>query len=227
MYSVIVMAALSTGGDVANCHWRHGDCNGCYGGCYGSGYGCSGWYNGTCYGSCYGGYGCHGFSYGCSGCWGGCYGCYGGCWGGCYGGAGCYGSVGTSPMYGPMYYAPSSVPPNSQMMPPAKPDTLPEPKATTPGASVPYRARLIVELPADARLYIDDQLMKTTSEHRAFNTPALAKGQTYYYDLRAEAVRDGKSVTLTKRVTLKAGEVIEARFGEMETAEAVSTVKAR
>jgi uncharacterized protein (TIGR03000 family) len=96
-----------------------------------------------------------------------------------------------------------------------------------PEANLPYRARLLVELPADAKLYIDDQLMKTTSERRTFNTPALDQGQTYYYELRAEVVRDGKPVTVTKRVTLKAGDVVQARFGEMEAAETVSTVKAR
>ncbi len=69
--------------------------------------------------------------------------------------------------------------------------------------------------------------MKTTSERRTFNTPVLEDGQAYYYELRAEVVRDGKPVTVTKRVTLKAGDVVRARFGDMEPAETVSTAKAR
>lgn len=113
------------------------------------------------------------------------------------------------------------------MMPPAKTDTLPEPKATTPGASAASRARLIVELPADAKLFIDDHLMRTTSDRRTFNTPTLEDGQTYYYELRAEVVRDGKPVVVSRRITLKAGDEIQTNFGDMESTATVSTVKAR
>jgi hypothetical protein len=74
MYSMVLMAALTTGSVAPECH-RWGGCCGCYGG-----------YGGGCYGGCYGGYGgCYG-----GGGWGGCYGCWGGysSWGccGCYGG---------------------------------------------------------------------------------------------------------------------------------------------
>jgi uncharacterized protein (TIGR03000 family) len=248
MYSVLLVAALTTGGDVADCH-RRGDCG--YGG--GGGGSCYGWYNGGCYGSCYGCTGGHGFTFGChggGGCWGGCYGggcygsgcwggCYGGCWGGCFGCTGCTGCYGGCVGYSP-YYAPGTtiVPSESAplMMPPAgapgttppgKIETVPQPKPTSSGLLQNNRARVLVDLPADAKLYIDDQLMKTTSEHRTFNTPRLDVTQTYYYELRAEVVRDGKPVTMTKRITLKAGEVVRARFGDMEAAETVSTVNAR
>lgn len=215
MYSVVMMAALATGGDAANCHWHcRGDCCGCYGGCYGSCYGCYGWYNGACTGSCYGCYGCQGFSYGCGGCYG-CYGCHG-----CYG---CYGCYGYS-SYSPSMMAPGMAVPVTPTMPPAGAETLPKPGTTS---YTNDRARLIVEVPADAKLFIDDHLMKATSERRTFNTPMLDRGQTYYYELRAEIVRDGKPVVVNKRVTLRAGEVVQARFGEMEAAEVISTVKAR
>jgi uncharacterized protein (TIGR03000 family) len=240
MYSVLLVAALSTGGDAANCHGRHGDGCGCYGGGHGGGSGCYGWYNGGCYGSCYGCYGSHGFAYGCSGCWGGCYGsgcwggCCGGCWGGCWGGcSGCYGCYGgASQYYAPGSYGPGTIVPTEPsmqppVMPPVKQDTLPQPKPTSSRLLGPDRARLLVDLPADAKLYIDDQLMRTTSDHRTFNTPRLDGTQTYYYELRAEVVRDGKPVTMTKRVTLRAGDVIRARFGEMDPAETISTVNAR
>jgi uncharacterized protein (TIGR03000 family) len=69
MYSIVLMAALTTGGDMPD--WGRRGCHGCWGGCY-----CS------CYG-CYGCWGC----WGCCGCWGGyvSWGCYGGCYG-CWGG---------------------------------------------------------------------------------------------------------------------------------------------
>jgi uncharacterized protein (TIGR03000 family) len=81
----------------------------------------------------------------------------------------------------------------------------------------PSKAKLLVELPQYAKLYIDDQLMKTTSGKRSFNTPALEHGQQYYYIVRAEVVLDGKTYTETKRVLLRAGEEVHASFAELES----------
>jgi uncharacterized protein (TIGR03000 family) len=97
-------------------------------------------------------------------------------------------------------------------------EPLPNPKKDDGKKSeVPTRARLIVEVPADAKLYIDGQQMKTTSAVRSFHTPELEPGQLYYYEVKAEVVRDGKATTQTKRVIVKAGEVIRARFPGLET----------
>src|SRR5947209_1917827 len=142
MYSVVLMAALTTGGNVADCHHR--------GGCHG----CSG---------------CHGYA-GCHGC-NGCYGCYG-----CYG---CSGWAPGSPM------APVGV----------VPEKAPPPKVEGKETSLPGKARLLVELPQGAKLYIDDQLMKNTATKRTFNTPALEAGQQYYYIVRAEVEIAGKTYT--------------------------------
>jgi uncharacterized protein (TIGR03000 family) len=104
-------------------------------------------------------------------------------------------------------------------------ETLPRPKADKePMGEAPHRAKLIVELPADARLYIDDRAMKTSSDVRTFSTPDLEPGQLYYYEVRAELVRDGKPVTQTKRVIVRAGATVRASFGDLG-AEAVSTAK--
>ncbi|HXG11438.1 MAG TPA: TIGR03000 domain-containing protein [Gemmataceae bacterium] len=189
MYSVVLAAALTTGVSAPDCWFRHG-CHGCYGG-----WGCHG-----CYG-CYGGWVCHG----CYGGWwcNGCFGCYGG-WA-CHG---CYGGI-----YAPMYYAPAAPPAGA---PPA-PEPAPKPKLEEKTA-LPSKARLIVELPADAKLYIDDQLMKTTSARRVFNTPPLEPGQGYYYILRAEIVRDGKTYTDTKQVVVRAGAEVQANFHDLELA---------
>ncbi len=82
--------------------------------------------------------------------------------------------------------------------------------------SLPTRARLIVDLPADARLYVDDKLTKTRSDHRTFTTPVLSQGDTYYYELRVELIREGVTLFENKKVTLKAGEVIRTDFKDME-----------
>jgi uncharacterized protein (TIGR03000 family) len=107
------------------------------------------------------------------------------------------------------------VPPGPDMPAPGK-DALPAPTKEKGGeVAIPTRARLIVELPADAKLYIDDHLMTTTSGRRTFNTPVLAAGQTYYYEIRAEVVRDGKPVVEERKIVVKAGREIRADFVDM------------
>jgi uncharacterized protein (TIGR03000 family) len=90
------------------------------------------------------------------------------------------------------------------------------PKKDDKKGALDSQARVIVELPADARLYVDDQLMKTTSARRVFSTPTLEKGQTYYYILRAEVMRDGKTQTDTRRVLVRAGQEIKASFSDLD-----------
>src|SRR6516164_8001297 len=126
MYSMVLMAALSAGGDLPACHR------------------------------------------------GGCCGCYGGCWGG-WG----YSSYAAPATYGS--------PAPAQQMAPAQPETIAPPKkeGATWRMPSPTSARLIVELPENAKLFVDDQPMKTISAKRAFRTPTLEPGQAYYYMLRA------------------------------------------
>src|SRR5437764_116692 len=105
MYSVVLMAALTTTAAEAPACWGCRGYSACYGcsGCYGGGYGgCYGCWGG-CWGSCYGGYGSHWVSsYGCHGCYG-CYGCYG-----------CNG-------YAPVMVAPTMpVAPDGMALPPAR-----------------------------------------------------------------------------------------------------------
>jgi uncharacterized protein (TIGR03000 family) len=209
MYSVVLMAALSTGGSAPDfCHGHHGyagyvssNCTGCYGGSYyGYGYGL----------------GCYGYANYCGGCWGG----YGGGWGwgggaidyncfGCHGCYGCYGGFGCSGFnpYGPNPAAP-------EMIPAPKPDEKGGKGGT--GSVAPDRAKVIVQLPAGAKLYVDDQAIKTTSDSQSFNTPRLEPGQTYYYEVRAEAVRDGKTVVESKRILVRAGQEVSVAFPKLD-----------
>jgi uncharacterized protein (TIGR03000 family) len=228
MYSVVLMAALVSGGSAPDwhCHGRAA-CYGCWGACWGSGYGgCYGGWGGWSMGyGCWGGYsscfggGCFG-----GGCFGGGWGCMGdGCWGG-YGCADCYGGA----AYAPTYLPGATVAPGATM-PPASPggEQLPAPKPDeTKGSMTSNRARLIVELPAGAKLYIDDNPIPVTAGRRAFQTPALDRTQTYYYEVRAEVMRDGKPVRETKRVIVRAGEVVRANFRDLGN-ESVAAAKAR
>jgi uncharacterized protein (TIGR03000 family) len=81
------------------------------------------------------------------------------------------------------------------------------------------QARVIIEVPADAKLYVDNYLTKAEGmTQRHFTTPALETGQEYFYNVKAEVIRDGKTISETKRITVRAGAEVRASFGEMQPA---------
>jgi len=74
-------------------------------------------------------------------------------------------------------------------------------------------ATIRVLLPADARLAIDGAPTQSTSAVRNFVTPPLSAGQDFRYDLQARLIRDGKSVTIERRVVVRAGQETVADLG--------------
>jgi uncharacterized protein (TIGR03000 family) len=92
--------------------------------------------------------------------------------------------------------------------------------------TVPTRAKLLVEVPSDARLFIDDMPVKVPAGVRSFDTPPLEPGQLFYYVVRVEAMRDGRPVTETRRIIVQAGQVARADFRELGP-EAVRTAQAK
>lgn len=83
-----------------------------------------------------------------------------------------------------------------------------------PEASAAAPARLFVNLPADAKLTIDGEVTTSTSEERIFVSPELAPGKSYSYNLKAEFVRDGKAVVVSKDVKVAAGADIQVSLFE-------------
>jgi uncharacterized protein (TIGR03000 family) len=63
-------------------------------------------------------------------------------------------------------------------------------------------ASLVVTLPEDAKLTVDDHVTASTSGERTFTTPALKVGQDYHYTLTAEL--NGRKVS--REVTVRGGE---------------------
>lgn len=80
----------------------------------------------------------------------------------------------------------------------------------------PAPATIIVRLPADARLLIDEAATRSTSSVRTFQTPPLEPGKEFSYTLRAERLRNGQPVAVRQEITVRAGEVtrVELRFPE-------------
>jgi uncharacterized protein (TIGR03000 family) len=192
MYSIALLMALTSGGEVSDSH-RHGGCCGCQGyvescGCYGGGHHRHHRHHGGCCG-------CQGYVQNC-----GCCGVQQSC--GCCGvqqACGCCGMT----MVGGGGMVPPPAPGGEQLK------NMPAPKKTT---AIAAPATIVVELPADATLKVDGAATASTSSVRVLVSPELNYGKEYQYTLSAQVVRDGKSVQVEKSVLVHAGEESHVRL---------------
>ncbi|MBM4073555.1 MAG: TIGR03000 domain-containing protein [Planctomycetes bacterium] len=79
------------------------------------------------------------------------------------------------------------------------------------------QALLLVELPADAQLFVDGKQMKSGQGRAAIITPALDPSKTYAYQVRVELVRGGQTLNETQSVVLRPGHRSRASFAGLET----------
>jgi uncharacterized protein (TIGR03000 family) len=181
-------------------------------GAFSSCHGCTG-YVASCYGCC-GGYAS------CFGCCGGfatCYGCCGGIYtgsavyGGCYG-TSCIGCVGCHGCFGGAVVLPAipAVPTVTMSAAAVPAETV----ALKPAAGEPTSASLLISLPANAKLFVDGQLVAGDGTSRRFHTPPLAAG-SFFYELRAEVLIGGRTEVEDARVVIKAGDTKEVGFGKL------------
>jgi len=206
MYTVALMVALTVGGNAPDCHRR------CGGGGYGGG--CS--------------YGGGGYGGGCS-------------YGGGYGSGGCYASAGYSMDYGK---APDETEEEFEYCKSKQKDMSPETYSNfrnsvwlpmtheqrnkmmgkkkgkkggsdEESSSLRAPARILVTLPADATLTIDDGETQSGGTSREFISPPLARNRSYSYTLKAEFVRKGKKVSATKKVAVSAGKETPVSFDDV------------
>jgi uncharacterized protein (TIGR03000 family) len=77
------------------------------------------------------------------------------------------------------------------------------------------RATVVVKLPADARLYAETRALTLTGTERKFVSPELPAGQDFVYRFRAEYDRDGETVSITKKVAVRAGAVVSLEFADL------------
>jgi uncharacterized protein (TIGR03000 family) len=89
-------------------------------------------------------------------------------------------------------------------------EVLPAPRPKQASAGVR------IELPADARLFVDGVLMKTSSAVRLFQTPVLDPNQTYSYELKVELTRNNQTYADTQRIVVRPGELASASFNGLE-----------
>jgi uncharacterized protein (TIGR03000 family) len=124
-------------------------------------------------------------------------------------------------------FGPAGLPPGGDMAPynpgvlwvssPRGTDAPPPGPAVAPGAlteqgtgllETTAAGRIVVDLPADARLVIGGRDSPPGRPTRTFVAPALGPGREYRCSLRAEVVRAGVTLTAAKEVTIRAGQVV-------------------
>lgn len=151
------------------------------------GWGGCGW--GGYYAGCgYGGYGCVGYGYGG---WG--YPVYG------------YGYASYTPVYRPVY-----APVYASVVSTSRASVRPAVQTVKP-------TTLTVNVPADAKLFVNDQQMKAQGPRRQFTSRSLKPGAAYNYRVRVEFVRDGQPVSEEKQIQLVAGQLRSLTFAEPAT----------
>jgi len=82
----------------------------------------------------------------------------------------------------------------------------------------PAPATIVVTLPANAQLLVDNQPTTSTTARRMFQTPTLQPGTDYFYTLQANVERDGRTINMQKQVTVRAGQESRVAF-ELPSAE--------
>lgn len=214
--SLIAVVTLSLAAPQADAFWhrRWGSSGGWY--CSGSS-GSSGYYSsgssGSSGGYYYGYYSSGGCSSsgGSSGSSGGWY-SSGGSWGSSGGSSGGYSvqSVPAAPMVPTTPPAPgTTTPPTLESTPMPGADAAP----STMNGTAARAATLAVHVPADAKVYVNGLLTKSTGNDRRYVSNGLRPGFNYTYELRAQTERDGRVIEESKVVQLQAGQSADVNFG--------------
>ncbi|MHB1038042.1 MAG: TIGR03000 domain-containing protein [Pirellulales bacterium] len=129
-------------------------------------------------------------------------------------------SLDTTPAPAPEAGTTPSAKPESPLTPPtdlipAAPLT-PVPKAKTPGKTSSNAVRtsglLSVQVPEDAKIFINGLPTASTGIQRRYLSRNMEPGSRYTFEVRAEMVRDGKTLTETKVARLEAGQRAKMAF---------------
>ena len=79
------------------------------------------------------------------------------------------------------------------------------------------RATVVVALPASASLVIDDYTTPSVLTQHTFITSALNEGETRTISFKANVMVEGKQQTLSKQVTVTAGQALTVNLADGST----------
>jgi uncharacterized protein (TIGR03000 family) len=89
-------------------------------------------------------------------------------------------------------------------------------------------ATVNVLVPSDATVWLQGQEMSETGSYRQFVSPPLTAGQRYRYQVQASWRENGRDVTQTRSVPIRAGQRVDVDFTQPQPApERTSTLRAR
>ena len=71
---------------------------------------------------------------------------------------------------------------------------------------------LAVSVPEDAKIFVNGNATTSTGADRSYVSRNLQNGMNYSYEVRAEVIRDGKTVEQVKTVNVRAGETARLAF---------------
>jgi uncharacterized protein (TIGR03000 family) len=77
------------------------------------------------------------------------------------------------------------------------------------------RASVVVRLPADAKLFADGRALHLTGAERKFVSPELPTNQEFVYRFKAEYDRDGETLSVTRKVTVRGGTTVMVEFADL------------
>ena len=75
------------------------------------------------------------------------------------------------------------------------------------------QAKLMIRVPENAKLWIDEVACPLEGEVRTFTTPKLEPGLEYSYTVRIALERDGRMTTAERMVRFATGQTVEVDFG--------------
>jgi uncharacterized protein (TIGR03000 family) len=209
-------------------------CNGCNGHVFGLGERVRSWFSRDTsgYGCCGGqSYSCMGSSYSCSGFAHSCFGAPTSYTPMFNGGLSCQGGLpmtAPAPMFDPMpipgmpggpFAVPDPAPGNVGL----RPAGHASPSGALASSGSVARASVVVKLPADARLFVDARALTLTGAERKFVSPELPTDQEFVYRFRAEYERNGETLSVTKKVPVRAGATVTVEFADLTAARPAET----
>jgi uncharacterized protein (TIGR03000 family) len=100
-------------------------------------------------------------------------------------------------------------------------------RTTTLATPAAGTASVRVLLPADARLYFEGVPTAPVGPDRLFESPPLALGRNYRYDIRAAWDENGREVVKTRSVVVHAGDRVRVDFTTPADLEEAPTLKTR
>jgi uncharacterized protein (TIGR03000 family) len=97
---------------------------------------------------------------------------------------------------------------------------LPTPSKATSAAE--QAATVVIAAPADVSVSFNGVALNLKSTEQSFVTPGLEPGARYSYLVEARTVRDGQTITRSRKVQVSAGQEVRVDFSELAAAATAS-----